>query len=288
MDIFVQQIANGLVLGSAYAFVALGLTLVFGVLLIPNFAHGEFYMMGGLFTYQFFFMGLPFWLAVPAATVVVIVIGLVVDGIVYRPLADRPHLTLMIAALAVAIILQQAAALGWGSEPRTTPSPLRGVVNVAGASVSLYQILYVCVMVVSWASLTAMLHRTRLGLAIRAVAQNQDAARLMGIDLSYVRLATFAIGAGLGALAGGLLSATAPIYPEMGINPVLKAFVILVVGGVGNLWGAIAGGLLLGVLEVMVAGYISSQYQDVGTFLILVVVLLLRPNGLLGSAEIVR
>ncbi len=288
MDIFLQQVVNGLVLGSTYSLVALGLTLVFGVLLIPNFAHGEFYMLGGLFTYQFVAMGLNFWMAVAAAAAIVIVIGLLLDALVYRPLATSSGLTLMIAALACAIILQQAAAIGWGSEPRTTPPPFRGTLTLAGASISYYQLLFIGFMLAAWAGLTLMMRYSRLGLAIRAVSQNSDAARLMGIELSHVRYATFAIGAALGALAGGLLSATVPVYPEMGINPVLKAFVILVIGGIGNLWGAIAGGLFLGMIEVMVAGYGSSEYQDVGAFLILIAVLLVRPHGLFGRAEIER
>lgn len=288
MDVFLQQVINGLVLGSTYSLIALGLTLVFGVLLIPNFAHGEFYMLGGLFTYQFVALGLGFWVAVALAIVIVVAIGLLLDAMVFRPLASSSGLTLMIAALASAIILQQAAAIGWGSEPRTTPPPFRGALAIGNATISYYQIMFISVMFAAWAGLTVMMRRSRLGLAIRAVSQNSDAARLMGIDLSHIRYATFAIGACLGALAGGLLSATVPVYPEMGINPVLKAFVILVLGGIGNLWGAILGGLFLGIVEVMVTGYIASEYQDIGTFLILVVVLLIRPNGLLGKAEVER
>lgn len=275
-------------LGSTYSLVALGLTLVFGVLLIPNFAHGEFYMLGALFTYQLTIAGFSFWAALPVAAVAVIVIGLLLDQFVFKPLALKSGLTMMIAALASAIILQQAAALVFGHEPRTTGIPVPGSLSIGGASISYYQLLLIGFMLCAWGAITVMLDYSRMGRAIRAVAQNKDAAQLMGISLPQVRLVTFAIGAGLGAMAGGLLGASFPVYPEMGTNPVLKAFVILVIGGIGNIWGAIAGGLFLGITEVMIAGYYSSEYQDIGAFLILIVVLLFRPNGMFGSAEIER
>jgi branched-chain amino acid transport system permease protein len=139
-----------------------------------------------------------------------------------------------------------------------------------------------------WAVVWLVLNRSRLGLCIRAVAQNRSAAQLMGIDLEVTRMATFAIGAAIGGLAGALLGASLPIYPTMGINPILKAFVVLVIGGVGSLWGAVLGGLLLGLVEVMVAGYFSSELQDIGTFMVLVALLLFKPEGLLGKAEVDR
>lgn len=288
MDVLLQQLLNGVVLGSTYSLVALGLTLVFGVLLIPNFAHGEFYMLGALFTYQLTSIDVSFWLAVPAAIVIVIAIGILLDLLVFRPLDRDSGLTLMIAALASAIILQQVAALGWGHEPRTTEPPFSGILQLGWVTIGYYQILLIFFMLCCWVGLTVLLKRTRTGLAIRAVAENRDAAQLMGINLLHVRIVTFTIGAALGAAAGGLLSANFPVYPEMGTNPVLKAFVILVLGGIGNIWGAIFGGLFLGATEVLIAGYIRSDFQDIGAFLILVLVLLIRPSGLFGAKEIER
>lgn len=288
LSLLPQQLINGLTLGSTYALVALGLTLVFGVLLIPNFAHGELYMLGAFSTYALVAAGVNFWLAVVLATLLVIVVGIVLDRIVFKPLESSPPLSLMIAALAASIILQQTATIIWGSEPQTTPNPIAGTVRTEWFSVSYYQLFIIAITMVAWGGVWLVLNRSRLGLAIRAVAQNRPAAQLMGIELTHVRIATFAIGAMLGGLGGALLGANFPIYPTMGINPVLKAFVVLVIGGIGNLWGAIFGGLLLGVVEVMVAGYISSELQDVGTFLILVLVLLLRPQGLFGRVVIER
>ena len=287
-DLLPQQLANGVALGSTYALVALGLTLIFGVLLIPNFAHGEFYMAGAFTTYTLVALGLNFWVAALIGVIAVMAVGCVVDLGVFRPLGDAPALSLMIAALAASTIMQQLATLVWGTEPRTIPPPLTGVLRMAGVNLTFMQLAVVGTLAVCWTGIWLLLHRSRLGLAIRAVSQNRDAALLMGIDMSQVRFATFAIGAGLGAVAGALLGATFPIYPTMGGNPVLKAFVVLVLGGIGNLWGAVASGLMLGIAEVLVAGYVSSQLQDIGAFAILVAVLFLRPQGLFGHAAMER
>lgn len=288
LDLLPQQLANGVALGSTYALVALGLTLIFGVLLIPNFAHGEFYMVGAFTTYTLVALGLNFWLASLLGIAAVMALGCLVDLVVFRPIEKAPGLSLMIAALAASIVLQQTATLVWGAEPRTIPSPLPGVLRLPSVSITHMQVAVVAALALSWLAIWLILHRSRLGLAIRAVSQNRDAAILMGIGMSEVRFATFAIGAALGGVAGALLGATFPIYPTMGANPVLKAFVVLVLGGIGNLWGAVAGGLILGTVEVLVAGYVSSELQDVGAFAILVAVLLVRPQGLFGRAEMER
>ena len=288
LDLLPQQLANGVALGSTYALVALGLTLIFGVLLIPNFAHGEFYMVGAFTTYTLVALGLNFWLAALVGIAAVMILGCLVDLVVFRPIENAPALSLMIAALAGSIIIQQVATLVWGTEPRTIPPPLTGVLRLPMVSLTYMQLVVIGALAVSWAAIWTVLNRSRLGLAIRAVSQNRDAALLMGIGMSQVRFATFAIGAGLGALAGALLGATFPIYPTMGANPVLKAFVVLVLGGIGSLWGAVASGLILGIAEVLVAGYVSSQLQDIGAFALLVAVLLVRPQGLFGRAAMER
>lgn len=288
LDLLPQQFLNGLALGSTYALVALGLTLIFGVLLIPNFAHGEFYMLGAFITYALVAVGANFWLAMLASVVCVMALGCLVDRAVFRPIEMAPPLSLMIAALAASIILQQVASIIWGTEARTIPAPLTGVIRTPFFAVTQLQLVVMGSLAVAIGAVWLVLNRTRLGLAIRATAQNRDAAMLMGISMTQVHLATFAIGAALGAIAGALLGATFPIYPTMGVNPVLKAFVVLVIGGIGSLWGAVSGGLVLGIAEVMVAGYISSELQDIGAFVILVLVLLLRPQGLFGRAQVER
>ncbi|ULB12563.1 branched-chain amino acid ABC transporter permease (plasmid) [Cereibacter azotoformans] len=288
IDLFVQQLVNGLALGSTYALVALGLTLIFGVLLIPNFAHGEFYMLGAFLTYAMVLAGMNFWLAMALAVGAVILLGCVVDRLAFKPVEQAPPLSMMISALASSIILQQSAMLIWGGEARTIPAPVTGVLRTPFFIVTWMQLIVMASLLLAAAGVWLVLNRSRLGLAIRAVAQNRDAALLMGISMFQVRLATFAIGAALGAIAGALLGATFPIYPTMGVNPVLKAFVVLVLGGIGSLPGAVFGGLFLGVVEVMVAGYISSELSDIGAFAILVAVLLLRPQGFFGQAQVER
>jgi branched-chain amino acid transport system permease protein len=287
-EILVQQIVNGLAVGSIYALIALGLTLIFGVLLIPNFAQGELYMLGGLVTYTLVAAGLSFWLALPVAALVAGAVGIAMDRLAFRPLRDPTGLATMIAAFAASIIIQQLATFIWGTEPRTTPPPISGAVRTPLMTLTYVQLMIIAALLLIWAALWLILNRTQLGLAIRAVAQNQRAAILMGLDLSRVRTATFFIGAATGGLAGGLLSANAPMYPTVGSDPVLKAFVVLVLGGIGNVWGAVAGGLLLGISEILIAGYVSSELQDLGAFLILILVLLVRPHGLLGRAEVER
>lgn len=284
----VQQVVNGLALGSTYALVALGLALVFGVLLVPNFAHGELYMLGGVSAYGLTALGLNFWLALVLATLLVGVAGIVLDRVVFRPLQHATGLSMMIAAFAASIILQQAVTLVWGTESRTVASPVAGIVRTGFFIVSRYQLVLFIILAAVWTALWLVLHRSRLGLAIRAVAQNRPAAELMGIDLGRIRTMTFFLSATIGGLAGALLGASSPVYPTVGFNPMLKAFIVLVVGGIGNLWGAIIGAFALGVIEVLVAGYVSSELQDIGAFAVLVVVLLLKPNGLLGRAEVER
>jgi len=288
LELLPQQLINGLALGSTYALVALGLTLIFGVLLIPNFAHGEFYMLGAFMTYALVASGVNFWISMLAAVAVVVALGVLVDRLVFRPIEKAPSLSLMISALAASIILQQTATIIWGTEARTIPAPLTGVIRTGFFAITQLQLVVMASLAAAFGGIWLVLHRSRLGLAIRATAQNRDAAMLMGISMSQVRFATFALGAALGAIAGALLGATFPIYPSMGVNPVLKAFVVLVLGGIGSLWGAVLGGLVLGVAEVLVAAYIASQLQDIGAFVILVLVLLTRPQGLLGRAQVER
>lgn len=287
-ELLPQHLINGLALGSTYALVAMGLTLVFGVLLIPNFAHGELYMLGGFLSYSLVAVGINFWVAIMIAAAITAVLGVVLDFVVFKPMDKAPGLSLMIAALAASMILQQFAVFIWGTEPRTTPNPVTGVIRTPFFTMTYYQIVIMVTLVLVWSGLWLILNRSKIGSAIRAVAQNEDAARLMGINMTQVRIVTFAIGAAIGGLAGALLGATFPIDPSVGVLPVLKAFVVLVLGGIGSLPGAVVGGILLGLVEVMIAGYVSSTLQDTGAFLILVIFLLLRPQGLFGKAPIER
>jgi branched-chain amino acid transport system permease protein len=218
----------------------------------------------------------------------VMLLGCLIDRLAFFPIRTAPALSLMISALAMSIILQQIATIIWGTEARTIPTPLPGVIRTTYFAITYLQLAILLSLAIAALAVWMILYHSRLGLAIRATAQNRDAAALMGIRMNVVRTSTFAISAALGAIAGALLGATFPIYPTMGSIPVLKAFVVLVLGGIGSFWGAILGGLFLGTSEVFVAGYISSQLQDIGTFLLLTMVLLVRPQGLFGRVNMER
>lgn len=301
VDIFLQQVANGLTLGSIYALVALGYTLVYGILGLINFAHGEVVMVGALTalasTKFLLAAALPppvvFVLALAFAMVVCMVLGVLIERIAYRPLRNAPRLAPLITAIGVSIILQQLAMMFWGRGYHAVPPLLPETTHVLwGVQITTVQVVIVGVAASIMAGLLVLVNRTRLGRAMRATAENPRVAALMGIDANRIIALTFLIGSALAALAGVLVSANYGIaHYSMGFMLGLKAFTAAVLGGIGNLAGAVVGGLLLGVIEALGAGYIGdltggvlgSQYQDVFAFFILIGVLVLRPAGLLGE-----
>ena len=303
MDIFLQQILNGLVLGSVYALVALGYTMVYGILGLINFAHGDVVMVGALTALSVMTgiaaagLGLPGPLVVLLALVVAMgvcmLLGFSIERVAYRPLRRAPRLAPLITAIGVSILLQNIAMLVWGRRYHTfpqliTPTPH----NVFGATITDVQILIIVVSALIMAGLLALVHFTRLGRAMRATAENQVVAGLMGVNINRIIAATFVIGSALAAIAGVLVSANYSIaHYYMGFILGLKAFTAAVLGGIGNLGGAMLGGLLLGLIESIGAGYIGdltggflgSHYQDVFAFVVLIAVLVFRPTGLLGE-----
>ena len=303
MDIFLQQILNGLVLGSVYALVALGYTMVYGILGLINFAHGDVVMVGALTALSVMTgiaaagLGLPGPLVVLLALVVAMgacmLLGFSIERVAYRPLRRAPRLAPLITAIGVSILLQNIAMLVWGRRYHTfpqliTPTPH----NVFGATITDVQILIIVVSALIMAGLLALVHFTRLGRAMRATAENQVVAGLMGVNINRIISATFVIGSALAAIAGVLVSANYSIaHYYMGFILGLKAFTAAVLGGIGNLGGAMLGGLLLGLIESIGAGYIGdltggflgSHYQDVFAFVVLIAVLVFRPTGLLGE-----
>jgi branched-chain amino acid transport system permease protein len=303
MDIFLQQILNGLVLGSVYALVALGYTMVYGILGLINFAHGDVVMVGALTALSVMTgiaaagLGLPGPLVVLLALVVAMgvcmLLGFSIERIAYRPLRKAPRLAPLITAIGVSILLQNIAMLVWGRRyhtfpPLLTPTPH----NFFGATITDLQIFIILVSALIMAGLLALVHFTRLGRAMRATAENQVVAGLMGVNINRIIAATFVIGSALAAIAGVLVSANYSIaHYYMGFMLGLKAFTAAVLGGIGNLGGAMLGGLLLGLIESIGAGYIGdltggflgSHYQDVFAFVVLIAVLVFRPTGLLGE-----
>jgi len=301
MDIFLQQILNGLILGSIYALVALGYTMVYGILGLINFAHGEVVMIGALTALSVIKLletsGLPGTVTVLigllVAAPVCMAIGFTIERVAYRPLRHAPRLAPLITAIGVSIVLQQVMMLIWGRSYHTFPPLLPATPRVFfGAQITDTQIMIIVTAALVMAGLLALVNYTRLGRAMRATAENPSIAGLMGVDINRIISVTFIIGSGLGALAGVMVSANYSIaHYHMGFILGLKAFTAAVLGGIGNLAGAMVGGVLLGVIESLGAGYVGeltggflgSNYQDVFAFFVLILVLVFRPSGLMGE-----
>jgi branched-chain amino acid transport system permease protein len=301
MDTFIQQLINGLVLGSVYALVALGYTMVYGIINLINFAHGEVLMVGALTSWTVVTAladsGLPGWLmmliSLVAAIVVCTVLNFGIEKIAYRPLRNAPRLAPLITAMGVSLLLQTLALIIWKPNPKPYPILLPAEpFHVGGAVINTTQILILVVTAITLAGLMFLVNRTKLGRAMRATAENPRVAGLMGVEPDAIISATFVIGAALAALAGVMYAANyGSVQHSMGFLPGLKAFTAAVFGGIGNLAGAMLGGVLLGLIEALGAGYIGaltggvlgSQYQDIFAFIVLIAVLTLRPQGLLGE-----
>ncbi|HEV2149451.1 MAG TPA: branched-chain amino acid ABC transporter permease [Longimicrobiaceae bacterium] len=284
MTLFLQQLVNSVALGSIYGLVALGLTLVYGVLRIPNFAHGALYMVGAYAT--FFFAtahGLSYVAAVGASVLVLALLGAVLERLVFHPLRHAPHLHSMIAALGVLLFLQAGAQLLWGADFRRLPAPAEGVVEIFGLAVAAQRLVVIAAAVAVMAGLYLFLKRTATGAAIEAVAQDREGALLVGIDTRRIAMLTFAVSAGLAAVAASLVAPLNLIYPTMGEVVNLKAFVIIILGGMGSIPGAIVGAYLLAAAEVFGGTYLSSAFAELIGFAVLVAVLAVRPTGLFAK-----
>jgi branched-chain amino acid transport system permease protein len=281
VTLFLQQLVNGIALGSVYSLVALGLTLVYGVLHIPNFAHGALYMLGAYAT--FFFVtsyGVPYLAAIAVSAAALAVVGMLLEWIAFRPLEGRSPVHAMIVALGVLLFLEGSAQALWGADFRRLPTPFDGVVTLAGLTITQQRLLVVAAAVVVMVALHLFLTRTLSGMAIEATAQDRDGARVVGIDTRRVAVMTFAISAALAAIAGSLVAPLVLVSPTMGEVVNLKAFAIIILGGMGSVPGAIAGGYLLALAEVFGGTYVSFAFADVIGFAILVLVLAIRPTGL--------
>jgi branched-chain amino acid transport system permease protein len=301
MDIFIQQLINGLTLGSVYAVVALGYTMVYGIIQLINFAHGELVMIGAMVAFTLIGVLVPtgmhplliVLIATACAVPVCMLVGYAMERLAYRPLRRAPRLAPLITAIGVSIILQHLALLAWSRNNLAFPQIIRTEsYHIGGATITNVQVAIMAMSVVMMAGLALLVYRTRLGTAMRATAQNAQVAGLMGIDINRMISATFVIGAALAAVAGVMVGSYYGIaHYQMGALLGMKAFSAAVLGGIGNLPGAMLGGLLLGVVEALGAGYIGdltgdvfgSNYQDVFAFLVLIAVLVFRPSGLLGE-----
>lgn len=303
MDIFIQQIINGLVLGSMYALIALGYTMVYGVLNLINFAHGDVMMIGAMVgitilkLLQSFAPGLPgivmLGIAIVGAIPVCILVNVIIERVAYRRLRNAPRLAPLITAIGISILLQTFAMMIWGRSPIPYPQVMsEESFTVFGALISQTQVLLLVLATAAMIGLVFLVERTKMGRAMRATAENPRVAGLMGVDSNRVIVLTFAIGAALAAVAGVMWGANySSAQFAMGFVPGLKAFSAAVLGGIGNIYGAMVGGILLGLIESLGAGYIGyltgdflgSQYQDIFAFFVLIIVLTLRPSGIMGE-----
>jgi len=285
MELLAQQVLNGLVTGSVYSLVALGLTLIYGTMQVPNFAHGQLFMFGAYLSYALVMRaGFHYWAAMAVAVATLAVAGAALERLVFRPLRHAPPLNSMIAALGMMLFLEAVAQNIWGPEFRQTSTPYGGVVSLFGLPVTEHRLILLAAAAASMIALLLFLTRTTAGAAIRATAQDAEGARLVGIDTNRVAMGTFAISAAMAAIAGALIAPISLVYPAMGTLVTLKAFVIVVLGGMGSVTGALIGGYLLALAESLGGTYLSSTYQDLIAFVVLALVFTFRPAGLFKAS----
>jgi branched-chain amino acid transport system permease protein len=281
LELILQQILNGLTLGGVYSLVALGLTLVYGIMHVPNFAHGAFYMAGA---YAAFFLmssfGLNYWLAMAGAGVAVALLAVLAERLVFHPLRKSEGLHQMIAAIGILLFLEAGAQAIWGADFRRMETPYNGVISIGTLGLPSQRLLIIAGAFALMVGLHLFLKKTVMGATIIAMAQNRDGAALVGIDANRVAMLTFAISGVLAAVAAALYAPINLVYPSMGNLVITKAFVIIVLGGMGSVPGAILGGLIIGFAEAFGGFYVSTDYKDIIAFVLLVVILSFRPQGL--------
>lgn len=278
-----QQALNGLAIGSVYTLIALGLTVVFGILGIAHFAHGSVAMSGGYLTFLFGEQfGLGLFSAMALAMMAGLVLGLVIERLAYRPVRNAPHINAFIIALGLTMMIEGLNLLAFGADQVVIQTPYRGVFSVGGVVVAELRLLVILTAIVLISAVALLMSKTKTGKSIRAVAQNAPAAVLMGVNVNRVSATVFAVSSALGAAAGALVGALLAIAPGVGEGLAIKGFAVLILGGLGSIPGAIVGGIVLGVSESLAAGFISSAYKDVIAFMVMILVLLFRPEGLLG------
>ena len=285
---FIFNLINGISLGSVYAIIALGYTMVYGIAKMLNFAHGDVIMIGAYISYcATTYMGLNPLLSVVIAMVVCTALGILIEGLAYKPLRKAPALAVLITAIGVSYFLQNSALLIWGSAPKNFSSIVSfDSVSLAGGKliITSESIVTVIACIVIMIALTLFIKKSKMGKAMRAVSEDKGAAELMGINVNLTISVTFAIGSALAAVAGVLLCSAYPILiPTTGSMPGIKAFTAAVFGGIGSIPGAMLGGILLGIIEIFGRAYISSELADAIVFAVLIVVLLVKPTGLLGK-----
>lgn len=287
MDQLLQNLANGMIIGSTYALLGIGLTLIFGVMNIVNFAHGEFYAFGAYVMYFISaLLGVDFFVSILLAIATGMILGACIEFTLLRPKRDASIDSTMLLMIGLWIIMQNSERLIWGNVAKSIPSPLpEAALDVGPVSVSVLRLVVLLVSIGIIGGTYLLINGTKLGKAMRATFQDSETAALMGVNVNAIYTLTFAIGCGLAAAAGTLLGPVYVVAPTMGDLATLKAFAIVILGGMGNITGAVMGGFILAFAEVLGASYISSGYSDAMGFVIIIIVLLFRPTGLFSRSE---
>lgn len=283
---FIQQIFNGLVVGSIYTLIALGLTTIFGILGIAHFAHGSVAMFGGYLTYFLISaLGIGLLPSFILAMAVGALLGVVLERVAYYPVRNAPPINSFIIALGLTLIIEKLNLLAFGIDQVIIPTPFVNVINIGGVTMPELRIYVLVIAAILVIGMTLLIQRTWIGMAVRAVAQNRVAAVLMGINVNSVSMFVFALSSALGVAAGVLVGALFAVAPGVSSGLVIKGFAVLILGGLGSIPGAIVGGMVLGVSEAFAAAFISSAYKDVISFLLMILVLLVRPEGLMRRSS---
>ncbi len=290
---FLEQIINGLVLGGIYALIAVGYTMVYGIIQLINFAHGEIFMFGAYIALMLITVfGIPFWIALPLSMILCGILGMLIDLVAYRPLRDAPRLSALITAIGVSLALQNLARMIWSARPLQFPTEAlpaiflsqNAILLPGGATLPYRDVFIIALALVLMITLNRLIYLTKIGKAMRACAQNPVAANLMGIRTNQVIAITFIIGSALGAVAGVMVGLREVVTPTMGYYKGVAAFAAAVLGGIGNVTGAMLGGIIIGIAEVLGAGYISSGYRLAIAYIIMIAVIVIRPSGLFGKS----
>lgn len=288
-DIFMQHIVNGISIGSLYALIAIGYTMVYGILRLINFAHGDIFMMAGYFIiFTMINFNLPWFVSIPLVCILTILLGWLTERIAYKPLRDAPRMSIMISAIGVSFLLENLATYLFTGVPKGFPELtfLTHIIHVGEVSFPVVSIVTPVITIILLIALLYLVNHTKVGMAMRAVSKDYETARLMGVKIDLVISVTFAIGSFLAAVGAVLWGSKYPtVYPLMGVMPGLKCFVAAVLGGIGNIGGAVLGGLMLGMSETLLVAFLPTMtgYRDAFAFILLIIMLLVKPNGLLGE-----
>lgn len=288
-DLLMQYLTNGISLGSLYALIAIGYTMVYGILRLINFAHGEIFTMSLYFVfYGVTVFAMPWYMAFVIAILMTALLGIVVERAAYKPLRDSPRISIMVSAIGASFFIQNLAIVIFGGKPKAFPTVklLTDVIQIGAVSLQKLTLIIPVVTIILLYALSFLVHKTKTGMAMRAVSKDHETARLMGVDVNKTITITFGIGSILAAIGGIMWGAKFPqIQPVMGVMPGLKCFIAAVVGGIGNITGAVIGGFILGVGEIMLIAFLPSLtgYRDAFAFILLIVILLLKPTGIMGE-----